>query len=132
MDSGLYLETFFEQASDMLQKLMELYPDLEGLAIAYDQVSLARRINPSESVLLFRRTTEPYLGQIKTKDDAFFLKQDLKFEESVIMILNELKSVWTSEHTTDNIKETVWSYIQLLTTLSNRYRETLFNEKSLK
>lgn len=77
------------------------------------QLDLARRSNPRLVVEKFMTALTPFIGQIMTRQEAFFLELDLAREASDNQIINNIKEIWQN-HADDKLKDKIWKLFQLL------------------
>jgi len=58
---------------------------------------------------------------VKNKDDLFFLKNNILFEELGSDKVNHFKKLWKSERLTKDDRETIWAWVNALIILSDKY-----------
>ena len=101
------------------------YEQLRELEKVKITVDLGMAANPQGSISLFISYIEPYVDQILTEDENFFLTGDLKYDNDQ-MLIGKLRSWWPSlpEDCRDNIKKSV-KLLLMLGTLATENKKLL-------
>tara|TARA_B100001123_G_C15283520_1_gene1014806 strand:+ start:890 stop:1264 length:375 start_codon:yes stop_codon:yes gene_type:complete len=103
---------------NLINDLILVFPDYKNLLIFKEKFILLKGSNPRIIMTYFKNTVFQYKEQINNKDNNFFLEKD--YDEDVYIeneqwaldeVLN-LKVLW--KKLTEENKETVWSYFQIL------------------
>ena len=101
------------------------YEQLRELEKVKITVDLGMAANPQGSISLFISYIEPYVDQILTEDENFFLTGDLKCDDDQ-MLIGKLRSWWPSlpEDFRDNIKKSI-KLLLMLGTLATENKKLL-------
>jgi hypothetical protein len=117
------ISVFNKQVSNFLDALYKILPDNKDIYIFQTQLETMSIINKKLLVDNFIKFVYPYKGEILKKDEHFFLGrdlgEDLGIEENQIERAIHLKKLW-KENLTDENKEVVWKYFQVMIVLAER------------
>lgn len=121
------LNLFIETLNEFLHNINEVYKH-NTLALMKSCVSVYSSIDPQTICHQFIQYTEPYRDLIVNKDyDAIVLiaKNEQTKQDSYIQNgINDILLLWVEE-TTDDSKDEIHKYIDLLMNITDRYTKTL-------
>ena len=105
----------FNQAVEQLLEIcLEHYDDPKAIQYYQYQLELGQKSNPRMVIEKIMNSMGPYLDQIMTRDESFFLGIDLQqtpADAREAGLLDNLRHVWFKID--DKLKDKVWKYIQL-------------------
>jgi hypothetical protein len=122
MSRKIFIDTFFNQFTQFIQQLSEIYPDDTDFPIFLSTLGLMKSTNPM-LVVNFVKTeiVDLFEDKIMKRDESFFMNQDYSDKDVSIDIIRKLKEY--IQNMTPKNKEIVWSYIELLTKLCKKILE---------
>lgn len=122
MSRKIFIDTFFNQFTQFVQQLSEIYPDDTDFPIFLSTLGLMKSTNPM-LVVNFVKTeiVDPFEDKIMKRDESFFMNQDYSDKDVSIDIIRKIKEY--IQNMTPKNKEIVWSYIELLTKLCKKILE---------
>lgn len=113
---------FNDNLEKLFQDLEQAYPDDKDLPYYKDKITLARRANAKMVVEQFMIQAHPYIEQVMSKDEDFFLNlnPDVQNDEqnNYVQLVGKIKSLWLNM--TEQSKQNIWKYFQILITLAIR------------
>lgn len=126
------LSAFNTQVENLITDLGKLYPNESDIKIFKEKFKLIKFANPRMIIENFIAFVYPYKQFIMNKKEEYFLEDnnsiDREFKENDISLTKVInfKNLWLK--TSDENKEAIWKYFQVLIILSERW----FKENTLK
>jgi len=126
MSKKILIDTFFNQFTDFLKQLENMYPDDTDFPVFITTLDLLKSTNPILVVKFVKENiVDLYKDKILNKDESFFLDQDYTQHGDVdLNIVHKLKKY--VKDMSPNSKDVVWKYIELLMKLSMKILENGF------
>lgn len=126
MSKKILIDTFFNQFTDFLKQLENMYPDDTDFPVFITTLELLKSTNPILVVKFVKENiVDLYKDKILNKDESFFLDQDYtKHGDVDLNIIQKLKKY--VKDMSPNSKDVVWKYIELLTKLTIKILENEF------
>lgn len=116
------LKCFKENLLAFFDELIENFPREGDLIIM--RIFINDQIPIKEVMKIFVQRLLKDDGKIRKmgeeRNDQFFLEHDI-FEEISQGKAKHFKKMWTSEHVTDEDKETIWAWIERFLLIADRY-----------
>jgi hypothetical protein len=114
MSKKVLIDTFFNQFTDFLKQLENMYPDDTDFPVFITTLELLKSTNPILVVKFVKENiVDLYKDKILKKDESFFLDQDYtKHGDVDLNIVHKLKKY--VKDMSPNSKDVVWKYIDLL------------------
>ena len=114
MSKKILIDTFFNQFTDFLKQLENMYPDDTDFPVFITTLNLLKSPNPILVVKFVKENiVDLYKDKILNKDESFFLDQDYTQHGDVdLNIVHKLKKY--VKDMSPNSKDVVWKYIDLL------------------
>ena len=69
------LSAFNNTLNMFIQELINSYPQEREFVLFKNTISLIRKANPKKILVLFNNYIEPYVNNIKNKNEVFFLNE---------------------------------------------------------
>ncbi len=113
---------FFNTYEDFMNQMIAVYPDDRDFPLYKSGLGMFRRVNPAIIVGKTWKWVSKFEGQIKERDERFFLEYDYSTdtegEEPLEQTLEKLRSMWRelNEHN----RKVVWDYVNLIMELARR------------
>jgi hypothetical protein len=122
MSKKVLIDTFFNQFTDFLKQLENMYPEDTDFPVFITTLDLLKSTNPM-LVVNFVKTeiVDLFEDKIMKRDESFFMNQDYSDKDVNIDIIRKVKEY--IQNMTPKNKEIVWSYIELLTKLCKKILE---------
>ena len=120
MSKKIYVDAFYAQYEDLLQQMAAVYPEDPDWMRYRTGLAVLRRANP---MMLVGKTWEyvsPYIREIETRDEGFFLTHSLA-EGPVEQTISKLRDMW--QQLSPHNRSIVWDYITNITYLAKRCAE---------
>jgi hypothetical protein len=126
MSRKVLIDTFFNQFTDFLKQLENMYPDDTDFPVFLTTLDLLKSTNPMLVVKFVKENiVDLYKDKILNKDESFFLDQDYtKHGDVDLNIVHKLKKY--VKDMSSNSKDVVWKYIELLMKLAIKILENGF------
>lgn len=126
MSRKVLIDTFFNQFTDFLKQLENMYPDDTDFPVFITTLDLLKSTNPMLVVKFVKENiVDLYKDKILNKDESFFLDQDYtKHGDVDLNIVHKLKKY--VKDMSPNSKDVVWKYIELIMKLSMKILENGF------
>jgi hypothetical protein len=126
MSKKVLIDTFFNQFSDFLKQLENMYPEDTDFPVFLTTLDLLKSTNPILVVKFVKENiVDLYKDKILNKDESFFLDQDYtKHGDVDLNIVQKLKKY--VKDMSSNSKDVVWKYIELLMKLTIKILENGF------
>jgi len=126
MSKKVLIDTFFNQFTDFLKQLENMYPDDTDFPVFITTLELLKSTNPILVVKFVKENiVDLYKDKILNKDESFFLDQDYTKRGDVdLNIVHKLKKY--VKDMSSNSKDVVWKYIELLMKLTIKILENGF------
>jgi len=126
MSKKILIDTFFNQFTDFLKQLENMYPDDTDFPVFLTTLDLLKSTNPMLVVKFVKENiVDLYKDKILNKDESFFLDQDYTNHGDVdLNIVHKLKKY--VKDMSSNSKDVVWKYIELLMKLAIKILENGF------
>ena len=116
MSKKILIDAFFSQFTSFLEELKQMYPEDPDFPLFVTTVSLLKSTNPMLVLNTIKtEVVDPFGDKIKARDESFFMGHDMSKHDVDLNIVQKLKQYiggMSSES-----KETVWSYIEIITKL---------------
>lgn len=115
---SMIITIFNKKLMDFVKEIIEIYPDNRDFKSMRSQLRLVISSSETLPIEKYKKyVSDVYADNIKTRNEDFFLKLDLT--GTPFASFNYLKDMW--KVTSDNTKNAMWKYVELLTALSNKY-----------
>ena len=126
MSKKVLIDTFFNQFTDFLKQLENMYPDDTDFPVFITTLDLLKSTNPILVVKFVKENiVDLYKDKILNKDESFFLDQDYtKHGDVDLNIVHKLKKY--VKDMSPNSKDVVWKYIELIMKLTMKILENGF------
>lgn len=126
MSRKVLIDTFFNQFTDFLKQLENMYPDDTDFPVFLTTLDLLKSTNPILVVKFVKENiVDLYKDKILNKDESFFLDQDYtKHGDVDLNIVHKLKKY--VKDMSPNSKDVVWKYIELIMKLTIKILENGF------
>jgi hypothetical protein len=126
MSKKVLIDTFFNQFTDFLKQLENMYPDDTDFPVFLTTLDLLKSTNPMLVVKFVKENiVDLYKDKILNKDESFFLDQDYtKHGDVDLNIVHKLKKY--VKDMSSNSKDVVWKYIELIMKLTIKILENGF------
>jgi hypothetical protein len=126
MSRKVLIDTFFNQFTDFLKQLENMYPDDTDFPVFLTTLNLLKSTNPILVVKFVKENiVDLYKDKILNKDESFFLDQDYtKHGDVDLNIVHKLKKY--VKDMSPNSKDVVWKYIELIMKLTIKILENGF------
>jgi hypothetical protein len=126
MSKKVLIDTFFNQFTDFLKQLENMYPDDTDFPVFITTLELLKSTNPILVVKFVKENiVDLYKDKILNKDESFFLDQDYtKHGDVDLNIVHKLKKY--VKDMSSNSKDVVWKYIELIMKLTIKILENGF------
>jgi hypothetical protein len=122
MSRKIFIDTFFNQFTQFVQQLSEIYPDDTDFPIFLSTLGLMKSTNPMLVVNFVKsEIVDLFEDKIMKRDESFFMNQDYSDKDVSIDIIRKVKEY--IQNMTPKNKEIVWSYIELLMKLCKKILE---------
>lgn len=112
------LSKFNNTIEQFVEALYQVYHDQEcakNLEIFKEKFLFLRKANARKPYEQFYLNVLPHSKQIKERDENYFMEME---ENSQLFKLLKLKELWVNA--TDQVKETIWTYFNVLIILADR------------
>lgn len=120
---SVYLKSFFNQLSEVVGELTEMFPEDPDFKVFQTYISMLQRTNPGMVVDSFHEfVTVKYEEKINARDESFFLTYVAGEYNDTPDIVSKIKSCWGV--LTEPSKSAIWQYIYILKELSKRYKSS--------
>jgi hypothetical protein len=117
MSKKIYVDAFYDQYEDLLQQMVAVFPRDPDWARYRTGIAVFRRANPMVLVEKTWECVSPYEGEIRARDEAFFLTQPVT-EGAIVQTVSKLRDLWAQ--LTPHNRSIVWDYITNITYLAKR------------
>jgi len=123
MSKKVLIEAFFNQFNAFLGELKNMYPDDEDFPVFITTLSMMKTANPMLVVNFVKsEIVVPFGEKIRVRDESFFMNQDYEAREDVdLNIVQKIKQY--IQGMSPATKETVWKYVEIITTLCSKALE---------
>jgi hypothetical protein len=117
MSKKILIDAFYTQFNAFLKELANSYPEDADFPVFIETLNLVKFANPMMVVNYVKtEIVIPYKEKITNRDESFFLNFDYNKTEDVdLNIVDKLKTYISTM--TDESKNTVWDYINLISRL---------------
>lgn len=118
----ILVDAFFNTYEDFMSQMIAVYPDDRDFPLYKSGLGMFRRVNPAIIVGKTWKWVSKFEGQIRARDESFFLKydysSDTEGEEPLEQTLEKLRSMWLelNEHN----RKVVWDYVNIIMELARR------------
>jgi hypothetical protein len=122
MSSTTYLKSFFHQLGEVVNELVEMFPDDPDFKMFKTFLSITQKTNPTMIIDGFHEyVTSKHEPEIDARNEDFFLNYAVhEYESSTVDIIGKIKTYWTS--LSAESKDVMWQYIYILKELTKRYK----------
>lgn len=122
------LTAFNNTLNMFIEELISSYPQEREFVLFKNTIALIRKANPKKILVLFNEYIEPYVVNIKDKNEVFFLnesysdlvEENVKDTNNAWRFIDNLKQYWRK--TSETNKDVIWKYLNTLITLSEKYK----------
>ena len=123
MSRKVFIDTFFNQFTQFVSELSEMYPEDTDFPIFKGTLNLLKSTNPMLVINFVKsEIIDLYETKIFERDETFFINEDYSNKKDVnIDIIKKIKQY--IENMTPKNKESVWCYIELLMKLCKKILE---------
>lgn len=113
------LSKFNHNLSLLFVQLMKAYPDDKDLKLYYDKFEWSKKFNAKAVCEYFIHFTSPYIKEIMTENERFFL-HELDFtehlkQEKYLNLLEKIMELWKNSDN-QKLKKNIWRFFQVLLT----------------
>lgn len=124
MSRKIFLDAFYNQFSDFLTQLVDMYPDDNEFGLFLDNLSFAKKTNPMLLVNFIKTDViDLYLEKIQSKDETFFINTSYETHANADLdIIDKLRKYFSTMSTTS--KDVVWKYVDIITRLCLKVLES--------
>lgn len=122
--SETLLIDFKTQVVQFISELSQQFPNYKEFALA----SIA--IQYMEPNVLMEKAIEfmdPFRQQILTKDENFFLNNQLSNENIIQSHITHIKQLWTSNQLDDDDKDVIWDWFKMFIVIIDKHRKSKLN-----
>jgi hypothetical protein len=118
--SAVAMKTFFTQMLQVVDNLVEMFPDDADFPTFKTLLVTLQKTNPTLVVKTFRENvTDKYEAQIVARDEGFLLSyQGAEYGADVEDLVSKVKSYWNVLD--DQTKDSLWQYLYILNELCKR------------
>lgn len=122
MSRKIFLDAFYNQFSDFLDQLIQVFPNDSDFPTYKTGLLLLQKTNPKlvpDQVLIH---VTPFEKTLRARDERFFIDYsftEYESDDALGMIISKMKGHWSS--LSDNNKKCVWDYTNLILDLAKRY-----------
>lgn len=118
----MFIEAFYSQFGEFLAQLSKMYPDDKDFPAFSSNLSVMKYMNPMYPINFVKTdVVDKYKDKILSRDESFFLNSEEIQQSADIDIVYKLKT-YISGMSQEN-KEVVWSYIEIITKLTLKILE---------
>lgn len=115
---NMIITVFNKKLMEFIKEIIEMYPDNKDFKSMRAQLRMIMSSSETLPIEKFKKYVAiQYRDNIDSRNEDFFLKLDLS--GTPFASFNYLKNMW--ENTSDNTKNAMWKYIELLTKLCDKY-----------
>ena len=118
----ILVDAFFNTYEDFMNQMIAVYPDDRDFPLYKSGLGMFRRVNPAIIVGKTWKWVSKFEGQIKERDERFFLSydysSDTEGEEPLEQTLEKLRAMWRELN--DHNRRVVWDYVNLIMELARR------------
>lgn len=129
MSSIDILNEFKRQMINFLDELIDQFPDEQEDLIVV-RVFLKDQIPIVNVMSYFIREVLPLKKYVVSKNDAFFIENNVLFGFLDRNKVNHFKRIWRSEKLDDDDKAVIWAWFATFITLAEKYQKVMMNESS--
>jgi len=124
MSRKIFLDAFYNQFSDFLTQLVDMYPDDNEFGLFLDNLSFAKKTNPMLLVNFIKTDViDLYIEKIQARDETFFINTNYDSHENADLdIIDKLRKYFSTMSTTS--KDVVWKYVDIITRLCSKVLES--------
>ena len=120
------LNEFKRQMVNFLDELIDQFPSEEDLIVV--RVFLKDQIPIVSVMSYFIREILPLKKFIVTKNELFFIDNNVLFGYLDKNKVNHFKRIWRSGNLDDDDKAVIWAWFSTFVTLAERYQKVMMNE----
>ena len=114
----MIVDVFNKKLMEFIKDIIETFPDNNDFRTMRTKLRMIISTTEETPIQNFKKyVVNNYKDYIISKNEDFFLKMDLS--NTHFSSFNYLKDLW--KNTTDNTKNAMWKYMELLTKLSEKY-----------
>ena len=114
---------FNKVVNNFLNDLSSILPKEKDILVFQSQISVMEMVDPSKMIKSFIKFAFPFKDKIVNKDEKFFLGEgNVPIEADYMSESIHLKKLWENKLSDEN-KEIVWKYFQVLTVLAEKYAD---------
>lgn len=117
MTNFALVATFNKKLMEMMDFLKTKYPDDRNVSYTRNQICSAMSLTPKMPLVHFMANVQPYLKQIKDKDDTFFLSLASEKYNATFAKFH-LNDKWGDMNT--NERDYIWSSVNTLATVGTK------------
>lgn len=123
MSSPILLKTFFHQFGEVVNQLIEMFPNDQNFKMFKTFLAMLQRTNPTLVISTFyEHVSTKYENQINSRDEEFLISYTpAEYGSDVTDVISSLRPHWQS--LSDASKDALWQYIYILKEISKRYYE---------
>ena len=110
------LRKFNHNTTLLIFQLMKIYPDDQDLQVYKDKFEWSQRINARLACEKFITEAAPFINEIMTENEEFFLNMDYNNytdNKGYIQLLHKVADLWKSSHN-KKLKKNIWRYFKIL------------------
>lgn len=123
MSSPILLKTFFHQFGEVVNQLIEMFPNDQNFKMFKTFLAMLQRTNPTLVISTFyEHVSTKYENQINSRDEEFLVSYTpAEYGSDVTDVISSLRPHWQS--LSNASKDALWQYIYILKEISKRYYE---------
>jgi len=120
------LKKFINQLTQLSNDIRDLFPEEKEFIIWREGLEIAVKVNSIKVIESFIYMVLPLREKVMNRQEDFFMGNEFKNKmsenagEDITMFHNQLAKLWKNKLTDDD-KETIWKYFQVMIILSERY-----------
>jgi|Laugrespbdmm15dd_1035085.scaffolds.fasta_scaffold25827_2 hypothetical protein len=122
MSKKLFIEAFYTQFGEFIGELSKMYPDDKDFTSFGTNLSIMKYMNPMYPINFIKTDViDKFDDKIISRDESFFLNNKDIQQSADIDIIYKLKN-YITDMSPQN-KESVWSYIEIITKITKKILE---------
>lgn len=115
---------FFTELQQFLDELIKVFPEFGSVFTEY--LLYISRKDPEKFISEYNFIQTKYIKQITEKDEKLFDCESIYLLRGINFV-----HLWKSKGITNDIKNSIWSYLQLLYLISKMYNDKNYNKEML-
>lgn len=109
---------------DFINDCILVFPEDNDFKKYKHGAEILKKYNPKKIPTIFKQYIQNYIPKISSKDEKFFLENDyseidiVNQDNELIELIKKIKIYWVN--LSDENKDKIWSYLNILIQLSNK------------